>query len=388
MNRRQFLAAATLGLSGCASPRRTVSPAAAGTPLPQLAFSLRRLQDELSSGPSPLARALAGLNRFDGFLTEDNDVVVFGGHDPAAPPLDVEDLAIALRNAYGMPGYEGVIGCTIDPLPGVPDPWLWQTARIFGMPRNASMGVRHLAVDYDLKKISAGLLRLAGVESTYDFRRGDSHCRQEAIGAANSVHRFWFTPLYPSAGGPRFVQDAAGVGIQHPIGVQLMSEEEFLRDGRRVGAAPPHAAARQFCASVTRVLSANTSLPHARMRHDFRIIELARLFAFKHVSPDRLSYLLRDLPLAARHTPEKLPGVRRDDHGSIHCGLDTVGSGDTSVVFGSSQHVERYHREYRGGVEAGVRIAPAEFAPGDGYLDAVRRRVQGATRDDLAWRLA
>lgn len=387
IDRRSFIVTAGAVLAGCAT-RRSTPFASAAPPLPTSALSLQRLQTGLARGAAREARILAGLNRFEGFLLEGEDVIVFGRHEPTDPTVEIEDLVVALRNAYGMPGYEGAIGCTIDPLPGAADPWLLQVAKIFGMPPTAAMGVRHLAVDYELKKVSAGLVKLANVRSTFETgMTGGHHCQGETAKPTSSVHRFWFTPLY-SKDGTRFLQDARGIGIRHPVGVQLMSEEEFLNDGRRVGGAPPRPEAMGFCASITRVLAGNDSVSHARMRQDFRVIELARLFVYKQVDPGRFRYLLDTFPLSRKEAPARIPGVRRDEVGTIHCGLTTSATGNEDASFGTESRVERFRHEYRGGVEASISVAPLDFVTGEAYLDAVRQLARRCQNDQFAWALA
>ena len=98
------------------------------------------------------------------------------------------------------------------------------------------MGARHVAIDYEMKKISAGLLPVhPSVPSLFESGPSSSPCRVAESSHTSATHRFWFTPLYPDR--PRFVRDDSGVLIQKPVEVQLQSEEESLRHGERIGGA-------------------------------------------------------------------------------------------------------------------------------------------------------
>ena len=144
---------------------------------PSLALSLTVLQEEVAKKRHPLPDELAhlgGMNRIQGIVIEDGEIVLLGARDPdpSSPPLELETLVIALRNAFQVsPAYEGVLGCTIDPWVGSKDPWRIQEVKVFGMPATVTMAARHVAIDYELKKVSAGLLSVAGVPSQWEMTR-------------------------------------------------------------------------------------------------------------------------------------------------------------------------------------------------------------------------
>src|SRR5262249_4099355 len=106
---------------------------------PTLALSVSALQAEaarLQQARQPLPEALVqlgGMNRIHGVTIEpDGELVLLGEHDASLPPLHLDDLCIAMRNAYQVSSvYQGAPGCSIDPSPGAKDPWQIQTVRLF-----------------------------------------------------------------------------------------------------------------------------------------------------------------------------------------------------------------------------------------------------------------
>lgn len=348
---------------------------------PRLVLSLRAYQEELkqtvNDGEIPeLLRSLRGLNRIDAILLEgSSDVLLAGDHDPALPAMELADLLVALRNAYANGAdYQGSPGCTIDPMPGVADPWRVQLAKVFGMPASAPMGVRHVEIDYELKKVSAGLQIVSSAIPSMYQATVPCGAQDASTGPKSSTHRFWFTPRYPDR--PRFIQDEEGFWIEKPIQVQLQSEEEFLQDGRRVGGASPQPAAVKFTEAVTRVLATNEVANYAHLRNDFRLIEAMRLLAYAKVPPDSLNFLLEACPL--RHLPvrDRVTGIRRAESGEATCGSSPA----ASMVAGAG-YIERYRQEFRGGVEAPVEIEAVDFrADRAGELAQLRQRVQRAAQ--------
>jgi len=342
-----------------------------------LALSLdifeRELRQAVDSGSiSSAVRTLHGLNRIRGFLFEPGGaIIIFGTHEPNLPCIEVDDLVVALRNVEQVsPEYEGTPGCTIDPIPGS-DPWREQEVHVFGMPASAPMGARHVAIDYEMKKISAGLFSVhPSVPSLFEGDRSETPCRaSEYSGPSSATHRFWFTPLYP--GRPRFSRDDTGVLIEKPVQVQLQSEEEFLRRGERVGGAPPQPSARRFAEALTNLLATDTRPEYSRLRNDFRVIELAQLLRFVDAGAGRLTYLLGGYPLSAVPVMVRVRGVRRQETGEATCGGLSVAE---SAV---AETVVRYRRDFRGGVEARVVVERSDFSPST-QLTAVRRAVLAA----------
>ena len=261
--------------------------------------------------------------------------------------------------------YQEPIGCTIDPIPGARDPWEIQSVKVLGMPFGAPMGDRHVEIDYELKRVGAGLKNLGPtVTSLYEMTRAESiPCQggETPVAQHSSTHRFWFTPLYPNRK-PRFLQDGGAIWIEEPIHVQVQSEEEFLDNGKRVGGAPPQPAAVKFAESINKLLAGNEVRPYAHLRNDFRLVEVAAVMQFKQASAASLEYLLRDCPLRRLDTPSKVGGIRRQENGEAVCdGRVAVVRHGGSVRETLNRSVDRYRSEYRGGVEAAVSISGSDF---------------------------
>ena len=224
---------ADAGLREIAPPRYALS-------LLAYAGALRRAHAEHGAIPTELT-CLPEVNVIDGIVVADggDDVILFGRRHRGAPDLELNDLLVSLRSAYRVSDeYSTAPGCTIDPDPEAADPWRKQIARVLGMPATASMGLRHLQIDYDMKRLAGGLSRVAGehrVPSIFDGEPTKGVCDDSASSSqSGSTHRFWFYPLY-SDRKPRYIREGNTVVIEHPVGVQLLTEQEFLVRGRRTG---------------------------------------------------------------------------------------------------------------------------------------------------------
>jgi hypothetical protein len=354
---------------------------------PSLALSLSVLQNEVAKKQHPLpddVAHLGNINRIQGFIIEpDGEIILFGTHDPETPLLHIDDVAVALRNAYQDQlnnTYQGVIGCTIDPLVGAQDPWRIQKVQVFGMPPTATMAARHITIDYELKKVSAGLLSFAGVLSQWEMTRAASPlCEGSSEKQQETTHRFWFYSLYPAS--PRFVEEEDIVLIVQPVRVQLLTEREFLdRTGQRTGAAPASVHAERFAQMITEMLARNQIHRWASIVQDFRAIEVAQLLRFKHVPIQSLQYFLHDHPLTEVETPTYVGGIRREESGEVVC--DSAISERRMVhgiSVGSTERVQRYHLTSRGGVEAKVEISEENFEEEhSGALTDLHRRVRAS----------
>jgi hypothetical protein len=127
MNRRDFLTGA--GALALAPPCFSLSEAIAapmtfGTcvlnpPIldkpkkPEKAASLNRILAEASSG----ARPSFGMTRIDGYVTEKNDVILWGRNEPGHKELIFDDLVVALSSIRGKHG-RGTPGVSLDSVKG------------------------------------------------------------------------------------------------------------------------------------------------------------------------------------------------------------------------------------------------------------------------------
>lgn len=355
------------------------------------ALSLRSYQEALRAsfsqggGLAPDLQNLNGLNVVHGFIVEGaDDVILFGEQVASLPALELDDLLVAARNAFQSGGPEyltGPPGCTIDPKPG-PDPWTVQVAKVLGMPATAPMGERHLQIDYDMKKAAAGLTGVApsslAAGSVFDYgRAGAGVCEPDNPSVpTSSVNRFWYCTRYPVEK-PRYLEEGTVVYIQHPVNVQLQTEQEFLRGGIRVGAAPAGAPAMEFAKAVTERLGTDDVPAYVRLRGDFRVVELGKLLRFRNVSPTSLNYLLHECPMRAVPAPKWVGGIRRLESGEAVCDVQVREvRTSTGLRTSTSETVHRYRREFRGGVGADVVVTAADFGQaGGGRLARLRQDI-------------
>jgi hypothetical protein len=283
---------------GITQAKEVISSVQIDAARPSLALSLTVLQEKAAQRYQALSAdlvSLGGINRIQGIMLEpDGEIIFLGERDASLPLISLEDLIVALSNAYQMPSYQGMLGCTIDPWSGSQDPWRIQQLRIFGMPATVAMATRHVAIDFALKKASTGIVSLGnGVPSLYEMTRSPSPpCEGslEKIEQVELMHRFWFFPLFPPA--PRFLEDQGIVLILKSVQVQLLTEQAFLdRTGQHTGSAPASAVAEHFAQLVTQLLATNQIHPYAQLHNDFRVIEVTQLLRFKQVPPHSLPFL-------------------------------------------------------------------------------------------------
>jgi hypothetical protein len=247
------------------------------------------------------------------------------------------------------------------------------------------MAARHVDLDYELKRAGAGIQGADGkiLPSAFDLENGDGPCASTGKKAVDMAHRYWYFPRTPEH--PRFQRDGQTTSILRPIGVQLLTEQEFLNSrGERTGATEADPAAQKFADAVTSLLESDKVARFAQMIHDFRAIELARLMRFCGVGQEGLSFLLTQYELQHVQVPTLVGGVKREEQGSTVCKTKVT---ETASEINSEESVSEYHFEYRGGVQAKVELADADFVYGD--LSPMRRLVLGARSSATAvsWNL-
>jgi hypothetical protein len=356
---------------------------------PSTALSLRALQSQLRGGK----RAdLGGVTRIRGVAVEpDGEVLLVGDRDASLPPVDVDDLALALRSAYRVEAvYHQPPGCTIDPKEGAGDPWQIQVARILGMPETAAMGARFLAADYELKKVSVGVLSLGGSPDLFSLSRS---AKPPCAGTAaqpettNTVHRFWFCPSYGEP--PRFLQDGSALWVRRPVAVQLLTEQEMLdRNARRVGGKEPEPLARQFAEGITAVLARADAPQYARMQGDFRTLEAGKLIRHLNASSDSLLYLLKEHRFASMSSPSYVGGIWREDQNEVVCDNPVTEERTvTGTILRSHAKLQRTRHRVIGGVEAAIEVSEQQAGPAGGQVTAMLERVRKArpAGDPVVW---
>ena len=385
-------------LPGCSRQRPKIESTAPEGFRASLALSLRVLQEELRKGHSPAKdySTLGGINRIRGVLIDGgNEVLLLGDRDLKLPLIELDDLAVALRNAYQAgPAYDRPPGCTIDPRVGAPDPWRIQEVKVLGMPGSAPMGARFVSVDYELKKVSVGTLSLKdGLPSLHEMQKASSPlCSggEDKVLNRETVHRFWFFPLYPER--PRFFRSEGTVWIERPVGVQLLTEQEFLdRTGQRIGAAEADPLARRFAQKITELLATDEVPQYVRLRADFRVVEAAKLIRYLEAPGNQFQYILEEHPIGAAKVPRFVGGIWREEQGEVVCeNRVTEEESGTLTRVRSNARVQRYRYLVRGGVGARVELSSTDFAlpHSDGLIKLRRRALRSRpAAGALLWRI-
>jgi len=393
-SRRDFLytASLTLLLSACNGGKGKKQAGSSTRPQdtrPTAALSLAALQEHSKrklKWPGSQDAVLPGINRITGFLVDGSDVVLFGHQEEALPAIELDAFVVALRNAFGAgDAYHGDPGCTIDPIPGE-HPFQVQKVSVFGIPNDCIMAARHVSLDYELKRIGAGIPGSDGkiLPSAFELENRGGPCVSGGDRAVSIAHRYWFFPKTPER--PRFERDRQTASILRPIGVQLLTEQEFLnRRGERTGATQADPAAQQFADAVTTLLESDKVARYSQMVHDFRVIEVARLMHFCGISQENISFLLWNYDLKRVEVPSLVGGVQRDEQGRTVCKTTVT---QTATVIQYEESSSQYRYEYRGGVEAKVEVADADVTPSD--LDRLRRRVLDSRPSSgaVSWEIA
>lgn len=394
-SRRDFLYAGSLTLLLSACKRRHKKPVLTAAPTPPwetrpaAAISLGALQDRAGKKkkwPGSEEAVLPGINQITGFLVDGADVVLYGRQVNSLPAIEMDAFVVALRNAFGAGSdYQGDPGCSIDPIPGE-DPFRIQKVSVFGVPKDCVMAARHVALDYELKRVGAGIQGEDGkiLPSAFELENQGGPCVSTGDHSISMAHRYWFFPQTPER--PRFERDQQTATVLRPVGVQLLTEQEFLdKRGQRTGATQADPAAQKFADAVTELLGSDRVARFAQMVHDFRVIELARLMRFCGVGQENLSFLLSNFELKRVEVPTMVGGVQRDEQGKTVC-KTTVTQTATEIKYEESSSEYKY--EYRGGVEAKVEVAESDATHAD--LDPLRHQVLDArpSADAVAWQVA
>lgn len=365
------------------------SPVGSRVTRPSVALSLAALQARArraraAGAPLPTdVVQLAGMNRIDGVVIAETDIILLGRREASAPFIHVDDLMVAIRSAYETDNiYRAAApGCSIDPRDGQKDPWGVQDVRVLGMP-NCRMSRRHVDLDYELKFVGSGLRKLDGVPDTFSADDDeDPYCGTARGPALNVRNRYWFAPRYPDVK-ERFESDDRVVLIKHPIEVQVLTEQQMRQAG--VNGASPEAEA--FTQALTRLLAAGTRREYIELRNDYRVIEVGRILRVKSAPDALLGYLLHEHRHETIFVPELVVGVKRTDRVTAVCG-GNVEATPRSIT--ATSNVRQIEKSYRGGVDAGVRVDPASFSTAPSRFDSLRQQVARArpTDDALAWEL-
>jgi hypothetical protein len=321
------------------------------------AVSLRVLQHNLKSPalgkhPSKEITQLGGITHLWGYVIDptNHDVILVGDSDPSAPPLHLDDLVVALRNAWWI--YAKVKGntqiyyypeCSIDPDPKVfrkldevgnrispvsaideikksiqewrdlcKEP---QQVMIKGVPFDSRFGRVMVKADYDMKTIVDGSddsLKIPGFKSLTDMtldsvRHAVTQGRRVTV-PLSTLNRFWFYP-----GENHYASDTVTAFIvQCPV--NLRPEEQALEDkGGFRGMGYAHPMALAFCESFMDHYGeiAEQRPIYTELENLFRFVAVAKLMYRQNcteIAGLELDYLLKKYPISRPRVKDTLPG--------------------------------------------------------------------------------
>jgi hypothetical protein len=382
------------------------------------ALSLRVLQRNLVSlSPGEPAseeiRQLDGITRVWGYVIDGAacDVILIGDSDPSAPPLYLDDLVIALRNAWhiydqvrGNTHYYSYPGCSIDPNPEILQKLQrlgdlitsaptfdeveqrlrdWhdlcrnpQKVRVMGIPFDSRFARVMVKADYDMKTLVNGSdsLNISGFQSLTDMTL--AAVRPALIQGTpirvslSTLNRFWFCP-----GQNRYLTDQLAAIVDR-CPVRLLTEAEYLdRGGAAQGTGRADSMALAFCHSFTAHYAeiAEKRSIYVELENLFRLVALAKLMHYldcTSVAGLELDYLLNEYPVAARRVDRTLPG------------RSNVGELSHRQVFDDGYSDVRLWLPSCGGV--GIEINPEKAA--QERSPEVERRLKELRTRILQWR--
>ena len=314
------------------------------------AVSLKILQQQLQEYGTPnewpqLLETLCGLKRIDGYIMDksNNDVILFGQTDLDLPPLHLEDLIVAMRNAWmkylvledGKHYYESP-GCSIDPDPIVfksldkvaddldirqdtvfgLERWHEvcenpQLVRVMGVPFNSRFAAIMVESDYFMKRLVDGsavandfvsLMDLTEARMRQDFENDPSN-----IATNVGMNRFWFSP-----GENTYAYDSHMVVIgQCPV--TLLTEKEHLGEENKFESDEEQdPLAEQFALQLTEKYK-NLAEEHRiyyELENLFRFVALAKIMKHEQVTQwADLNFLIDNAPIHHFDVNRNLPGV-------------------------------------------------------------------------------
>lgn len=320
------------------------------------AVSLKVLQEELAryryrKACPPELLHLDGLKKIIGYVVDEtnHDLIIIGSTDPQLPSLYLDDLVVALRNAFykyarkeGKILYYSFPGCSIDPFPetlkkimdlkeqqpsSAPieeiKAWMercirvWkspQEVRVMGVPFTSHFAWVMVSADYEMKKLTDDVesLQIPGLinirSMVLEMQKKQSHNKDSSM-PLSFISRFWFYP------GENYYREDKGVEIIERCTVKLLTEEEHLAQaGRRVGTGHAHPMAREFAQRFTdryRQIAQQRPI-FAELENLFRFQTLAQIMKFKGAPEEAglsLNYFLETYPVFTVAVSPTLPGT-------------------------------------------------------------------------------
>lgn len=157
--------------------------------------------------------SLFGMSWLDGYVidTERNDIILVGKSIKSRPTYHLEDIIVNYQNVFDSANSPY---CSLDPYPenvlnlhrcmnnqttdfettvkNCQEAIGGQKIIVGGVPRNSRHAKIMIFADYDMKKLSQGLLKAPGIRSCIDFAMHDTTVSVEGKEQGSTMSRFWF----------------------------------------------------------------------------------------------------------------------------------------------------------------------------------------------------
>ena len=388
------------------------------------AISLKILQERLSnynnskSYPEELLR-FTYVKTIMGYIIDkaNNDIIIFGKIDPRQPAIYLEDLVIALRNAWlkysplkGNTYEYSPPGCSIDPNPDTikrlqsvaqkittstsferveQQLKAWnricnekQNVRVMGIPFDTRFARVMVEADYDMKCIVDGtdVLNIPGLTSLSDMKleiiRQAIINNQKITISPVSMDRFWFYP------GTNIYEEEQGIVLIKQCPVTLLTEEMYIgSSGNYTAGYQADPLAKTFAESFSNLYGrVEYERPiYKELENLYRFVALAKIIKLKSANLEEgldISYLLNSFQVSSEEVKKSLPG--RSAIKEFQQRQEIDGGNKTAQLWMPSC----------GGVSINIRPEQANFFQNSaGMLSDLKARILNARRskNDLSW---
>jgi hypothetical protein len=282
--------------------------------------------------------SLYGMSWIDGFIADgdNNDVIIIGKSIATRPTYHFEDLVVSYQNVFDS---LNAPYCSLDPVPEnllayrrcfnrndddhyttvtrCQEALGGQKVVVGGVPRNSRHAWTMIFADYEMKKLSQGLISDPSIRSCLDLMEFDSTPYTEYDEEGGAMSRFWFHIKKDDGekSYPNFAENEGIVMIREcPVVLlterQVVTESGELMDDPDADDSVSEIFAREFTEKFDELKSRYTLF--AELENTYRIQALFSALYFKNVIEEvglDLTFV-SDLSLeGGGGLPETLPGL-------------------------------------------------------------------------------
>ena len=282
--------------------------------------------------------SLFGMSWMEGYVIDkqNRDIILIGKGIKSRPTYHTEDLIVNFQNVFRNENYPY---CSLDPYPenikklnnclnnqtcdfestikSCRDAIGGQKIVVGGVPRNSRHAKIMIFADYDMKKISQGLLENSGIRSCLDFSMQDTVIGNRHPEQESTMSRFWFhikrnkgRLVYPT------FNENEGIVLINECPVVVLTESQIsdaegnLKDNKR----EMDKSAELFAAEMSNKFAdlANKKSIFAELENLFRLQACFKAIQIKNAistSEIDLNYLDGFSLMPGNDLPESLPGL-------------------------------------------------------------------------------